>query len=219
MPRGGPDAPAGVATGHTDHAVENIYGRHLCRELTQSEAGELLGVGERTFRRWSARFIEEGEDGLRGRRIGSAAPNRVPDAVSMQVEALYRERFDGFTAKHFHEHLARTAWLDRSYTWTKLITAAPRANRGRAPAWCAPPQASAPPVAGHDAAPGCEPSCVGSGRADVRFGCDVSARPVQAALASAATFSVGAAAPLVLLLLSPTALLFPVVAAGSLVFF
>jgi len=44
------------------------------------------------------------------------------------------------------------------------------------------------------------------------------ARPVQAALASAATFSVGAAAPLVLLVLSPTALLLPVVATGSLIF-
>ena len=44
------------------------------------------------------------------------------------------------------------------------------------------------------------------------------ARPVQAALASAATFSVGAAAPLVLLILSPAALLLPVVAIGSLVF-
>ena len=44
------------------------------------------------------------------------------------------------------------------------------------------------------------------------------ARPVQAALASAATFSLGAAAPLVLLILSPTALLLPVVAIGSLIF-
>ena len=44
------------------------------------------------------------------------------------------------------------------------------------------------------------------------------ARPVQAALASAASFSMGAAAPLVLLVLSPTTLLLPVVAAGSLVF-
>ncbi len=44
------------------------------------------------------------------------------------------------------------------------------------------------------------------------------ARPVQAALASAATFSVGAAAPLMLLVLSPTAVLLPVVAIGSLIF-
>ncbi len=125
-----------------DMRFENIYGRHLCGELTQSEAGELLGVGERTFRRWSARYREEGEDGLRDRRIGSAAANRVPDAVSAQVEALYRDRFRGFTAKHFHEHLARTAWFELRYTWTKLflqsrglIEAAPRrgAHRRRRP--------------------------------------------------------------------------------------
>jgi vacuolar iron transporter family protein len=44
------------------------------------------------------------------------------------------------------------------------------------------------------------------------------ARPVEAALASAATFSVGAAAPLVLVLLSPSSVLIPVVAVGSLLF-
>lgn len=44
------------------------------------------------------------------------------------------------------------------------------------------------------------------------------ARPVQAALASAATFSVGAAAPLVLVLVSPSGVLIPAVAAGSLLF-
>ena len=44
------------------------------------------------------------------------------------------------------------------------------------------------------------------------------ARPIQAALTSAATFSVGAAAPLALVLLSPSALLIPIVAAGSLLF-
>lgn len=44
------------------------------------------------------------------------------------------------------------------------------------------------------------------------------ARPVQAALASAATFSVGAAAPLLLVIVSPASVLIPVVAAGSLAF-
>jgi VIT1/CCC1 family predicted Fe2+/Mn2+ transporter len=44
------------------------------------------------------------------------------------------------------------------------------------------------------------------------------ARPIQAALTSAATFSVGAAAPLVLVLLSPSELSIPIVAAGSLLF-
>lgn len=44
------------------------------------------------------------------------------------------------------------------------------------------------------------------------------ARPIQAALASAATFSVGAAAPLILVAVSPLNVLLPVVAVGSLMF-
>jgi len=44
------------------------------------------------------------------------------------------------------------------------------------------------------------------------------ARPIQAALASAATFAVGAALPLVLMWLSPSTLAVPIVAVGSLVF-
>lgn len=44
------------------------------------------------------------------------------------------------------------------------------------------------------------------------------ARPVQAALASAATFSVGAAAPMTIILLSPTSLVVPAVSVGSLAF-
>ncbi|WP_445489570.1 VIT1/CCC1 transporter family protein [Rhodopseudomonas sp. RCAM05734] len=44
------------------------------------------------------------------------------------------------------------------------------------------------------------------------------ARPVQAAMASAATFTVGAAAPLLLVLVAPTAHVIPVVAVGSLLF-
>jgi VIT1/CCC1 family predicted Fe2+/Mn2+ transporter len=44
------------------------------------------------------------------------------------------------------------------------------------------------------------------------------ARPVQAALASAATFSVGAAAPLALVLVAPSNRLIPIVSVGSLLF-
>ena len=98
-----------------------IYERFEVGELSQAEAGELLGVGERTFRRWCHRYREEGAAGLGDRRLGTAASNRVPSAEAERVELLYRERYQGFTAKHFHEHLARTAWFYRSYTWTKLF--------------------------------------------------------------------------------------------------
>ena len=37
------------------------------------------------------------------------------------MEALYRERYQGFTAKHFHEHLAGDHNFAWGYTWTKAF--------------------------------------------------------------------------------------------------
>ena len=57
----------------------NILNRWESAELNQEEAAELLGVSERTFRRWTRRYEEEGEAGLvdRGsarRRAGGFRP-------------------------------------------------------------------------------------------------------------------------------------------------
>ena len=48
----------------------DVSGRWDAAELKQVEAVELLGVGERTFRRWCRRYQEDGEVGLLDRRIG-----------------------------------------------------------------------------------------------------------------------------------------------------
>ncbi|MFM8746966.1 MAG: hypothetical protein ACKOED_09925 [Aestuariivirga sp.] len=39
----------------------SVFGRYEASELSQMEAAELLGKSERTFRRGSVRFEEEGE--------------------------------------------------------------------------------------------------------------------------------------------------------------
>jgi transposase len=88
--------------------------------LNQAEAAELLGVSERTFRRWRDRYDEEGEAGLVDRRLGKASGRRVPVDREQEVEALYRERYPGFTVKHFHEHLIKDHGFGWGYTWTKL---------------------------------------------------------------------------------------------------
>ena len=51
----------------------DVFGRSDAAELNQLEASELLGVGERTFRRWCRRYEEDGEAGLLDRRIGKAS--------------------------------------------------------------------------------------------------------------------------------------------------
>jgi VIT1/CCC1 family predicted Fe2+/Mn2+ transporter len=55
-------------------------------------------------------------------------------------------------------------------------------------------------------------------RDELGFSATTVARPVQAALTSALTFSIGAAAPLMLVLIAPASWLIPVVGAGSLLF-
>ena len=67
----------------------NLLHRWESAELNQAEAGELLGVSERTFRRWRDRFEEEGEAGLVDRRLGKASGKRVPADRAEEVEALY----------------------------------------------------------------------------------------------------------------------------------
>jgi VIT1/CCC1 family predicted Fe2+/Mn2+ transporter len=63
-----------------------------------------------------------------------------------------------------------------------------------------------------------DPSACAHARDELGISEITTARPVQAALTSAATFSVGAAAPLALALVSPSSWIVPTVSVGSLVF-
>lgn len=98
----------------------NLLSRWESAELNQAEAAELLGVSERTFRRWTRAYEEDGEAGLVDRRLGKASGRRVPADRAEEVERLYRERYQGFTVKHFHEHLVKDHGFGWGYTWTKL---------------------------------------------------------------------------------------------------
>ena len=116
----------------------DVFGRWEASELSQLEAAELLGMGERSFRRWCRRYEEEGEVGLLDRRIGKVSGKRVPVDRCEEVEALYRKRYPGFTARHFHEHLVRDHRFAWSYSWTKaflqsrhLLAKAPRRGAHR----------------------------------------------------------------------------------------
>ena len=84
----------------------NILDRWEWAELNQEETAELLGVSERTFRRWTRRYEEEGEAGLMDRRLGKASGKRVPVDRAEEVERLYR----AVAARTFHmdaAHLVR----------------------------------------------------------------------------------------------------------------
>ena len=85
----------------------------------RAEAGEMLGVTERTFRRWSGRYDAEGADGLQDRRIGRASARAVPVDEALRMLTLYETRYTGWTVKHFHERWQTEHGGTRSYSWTK----------------------------------------------------------------------------------------------------
>jgi len=99
----------------------SVLDRYEASEFNQIEAAELLGITERTFRRWCQRYEEEGEAGLMDRRLGGVSAKRVPPSRASEVEALYRTHYNGFTARHFHEHLVRDHQFSWGYTWTKTL--------------------------------------------------------------------------------------------------
>jgi transposase len=82
---------------------EELYTRRQRRELTMMEAAEILGVTERTFRRWSTRYEAEGVEGLADQRMGRASARAVPVDEVLQMVTLYESRYTGWTVKHFHE--------------------------------------------------------------------------------------------------------------------
>lgn len=101
--------------------LEDILDDWTEKRLSQLEAAEVLGMSERSFRRYARRFEEEGTEGLIDRRLGRRSGRAVAEAVGETVAKLYRERYQGFTVKHFHEHLLADHGFAHSYTWTKTF--------------------------------------------------------------------------------------------------
>jgi transposase len=99
---------------------EALLERHERGELSQVEAAEMLGVGERTFRRWRDRLRDEGPEGLIDRRIGKPSSRRAAEDEILRMLGLYREHYAEFTVKHFHEQLVKRHAYRLGYTVTKL---------------------------------------------------------------------------------------------------
>jgi Winged helix-turn helix len=97
----------------------DVLNRWERRELSMMEAGELLGMSERQFRRYRERFEEDGEAGLIDRRLGKPSPKRIAAGEIDRMLELYRNVYRGWNVKHFHEHGMRDHQFAWGYTWTK----------------------------------------------------------------------------------------------------
>jgi len=100
--------------------VQEVILRAVSGKLQWFEAAEILGISCRTMRRWRERYAQYGYDGLFDRRRRRPSPKRVPLAQVEQVLGLYRDQYQGFNVRHFHEKLVEEHRIGLSYGWVKM---------------------------------------------------------------------------------------------------
>lgn len=97
---------------------EQAYDGWRSGRLTQAEAASLLGVCERTFRRYLVDYEALGLEGLIDRRLEQVSHRKAPVDEVLRVTETYRRRHEGWTAKHFYAWYRKDGGR-RSYTWVK----------------------------------------------------------------------------------------------------
>lgn len=100
-----------------------VYGEFEEDRLSCADAARILGCSERHFLRLRGRYTEDGLEGLRDRRVGRASSRRASAEEVEEVSRLYRDRYKGFSVRHFYEYARRCHGLQWSYTWTRLSLA------------------------------------------------------------------------------------------------
>jgi hypothetical protein len=97
---------------------EEAYERWNVGRLTQAEAAYLLGMCERSFRRYVVRYEAEGLEGLVDRRLEQVSQRRAPVDEVLAVTDRYQRQHVGWNVRHFHSWYRRDGG-GRSYSWVK----------------------------------------------------------------------------------------------------
>ena len=85
---------------------------------SQAEAAQLLGVCERSFRRYLVSYETQGLEGLSDRRLTQVSNRAAPVDEVIALTERYRTRHGGWNVKHFYAWYRRDGG-GRSYSWVK----------------------------------------------------------------------------------------------------
>jgi hypothetical protein len=80
---------------------EEAYEGWNAGRLTQEEAARLLGVGERSFRRYLVRYEAEGLDGWMDHRLEQVSSRKAPVDEVLKLTEGYRQHYLGWNVQHF----------------------------------------------------------------------------------------------------------------------
>jgi transposase len=99
--------------------IQEVLLRAMAKKITWWQAAEMIGVTDRTMRRWRERIEQEGYSGLTDRRKGKPSAKRVPLKTAEEVLRLYQEVYFELNIRHFHEKLAEEHAIELSYAWVQ----------------------------------------------------------------------------------------------------
>lgn len=99
--------------------AHEVIMRALNGQLTWIQAAEILGRSPRSIRRLRWLLQHRGYDGLFDRRRRTPSPKRAPVAEVQRLLALYRERYQGFNVRHFHQLARRQHGVRFCYAFVK----------------------------------------------------------------------------------------------------
>jgi transposase len=100
--------------------IQEVLCRALAGSLTWLQAADILGLDPRTVRRWRARFERNGPLALYDRRRGRPSRRKAPAAEVQRILRLYRERYLGWSVRHFYRFARRDHAVTLSYNFVRL---------------------------------------------------------------------------------------------------
>jgi transposase len=99
--------------------AQEVILRAIGGQLTWIQAAEILGCSPRSIRRYRWRLQHLGYDGLLDRRRRRPSPKRAAVADVQRLLTLYRERYQGFNVRHFHQIARREHGVRFCYAFVK----------------------------------------------------------------------------------------------------
>ena len=101
--------------------VQEVILRAMAKKITWWQAAEILGVSERTMRRWKLGYKKHSFRALFDGRKGKPNWRKAPAEEVEKVLGLYREQYYDLNVRHFHEKLVEKHSIPWSYTWLKNV--------------------------------------------------------------------------------------------------
>src|SRR5262245_51029680 len=101
--------------------LQDVLLKAMAKKITWWQAAEIIGVTDRTMRRWRERLEADGYSGLADRRKGKPSDKRVPLATAEKVLRLFQEVYHDLNIRHFHEKLREKHGIELSYTWVQRL--------------------------------------------------------------------------------------------------